>query len=145
MLLRSRLPNHDLLLQIASPDRTDKDFFYGFSTLRELQFTETSVLAMEPWQLSGKLWESFKEEGKNLGEMQQQMHGKYARIYGEIVFNNYLTIYVLKNEQAMKSRVKFAFEESTSVSYSVYPMGDFKNKSILDRQDMVSAPDMSIR
>ena len=73
MLLRSRLANHELLLQIASPDRPYKDFFYGFSTLRELQFSETSFLVMEPWQLSSKVWQDFEEEGKNLGEKRFQV------------------------------------------------------------------------
>ena len=128
-LLRSRLPNHDLLLQLASPDRPYKDFFYGFSTLRELQFTETSLLVIEPWQRSGKQWENFKEEGKNVAEKKHQMLGQYARIHGEITFFNYLTTYVLKNEQAMKSRIDWAMEDSPVVRFKVRPRGAFKNVS----------------
>ena len=129
-MLRSRLPKHDLLLKIASPDRPDKDFFYGFSTLRELQFTETSFLVMEPWQLSDKPWEDFKEEGKNLREKQLQVLGKYARTYGERAFLNYMILYVQKNEQAMLSQIKWSVEDSPLVRVNVLPVGAFKNKSI---------------
>ena len=103
---------------------------------------------MEPWQLSDKLWDSFKEEGRNLGEKQQQMQGNYARSYGEMTFFNYFLIYVLKNEEAMKSRMKSAVEKSPSVRFTVLDMGGFKNKSILDRQNFLSADaasDTSIR
>ena len=146
-MLRSRLPKHDLLLQIASSDRPDKDFFYGFSTLRELQFTETSMLVMEPWQPSDKLWEDFKEEGKNLGEKKYQGLGKYARTFGERSFLNYMILYVDKNVQAMQNRIQFqwAKEDSPLVRVSVWPKGAFKNKSIMGLQDFLMAPDESIR
>jgi hypothetical protein len=127
VLLRSQPANHELLLQIASPDRPDRDFFYGFSTLRELQFTETSFLVMEPWQLSNKVWQSFEEEGKNLAEKRYQALGQYARTYGEITFSNYFMIYVLKNEQAMMSRISWAMEDSPLVRFNVWHMGVSKN------------------
>ena len=144
-MLRSRLPNHDLLLQIASPDRPDKDFFYGFSTLRELQFTEASVLVMEPWQRSDELWDRFNEEGKNLGEKQHQMLGLNARIYGELTFLNYSMMYVHQNEQAMKSQIKSDVEESQSVKFKVWSVGAFENKNIHGVYDVRVATDTSIR
>ena len=145
MLLRSRLANHELLLQIASPDRPDKDFFYGFSTLRELQFTETSFLVMEPWQLSSKVWQNFEEEGKNLGEKRYQALGQYARIYGEITFSNYFMIYILKNEQAMMSRISWAIGDSPLVRFKVCHMGAFKNSYGPQIITVKLAPDKPIR
>ena len=151
MLLRSRLANHELLLQIASPDRPDKDFFYGFSTLRELQFTETSFLVMEPWQLSSKVWQNFEEEGKNLAEKRFQVQyqvlglGQYARTAGETTFSNYFMIYVLKNEQAMMSRISWAMEDSPLVRFKVCHMGAFKNNYGPQIIRVTFAPDKSIR
>ena len=145
MLHRSHLLDHELLLQITSPDRPDKDFFYGFSTLRELQFTETSFLVMEPWRLSGKLYESFKEEGRNLGERQHQIQGKCARTYGENTFLKYLMKYVQNDKQAMKSRINWDMEDSPLVRFKIRPIGNFKNKNIYDHQDILMAPDKSIR
>ena len=149
MLLRSRLANHELLLQIASADRPDKDFFYGFSTLRELQFTETSFLVVEPWQLSNKVWQNFEEKGKNLGEKQFQVRyqvlERYARSYGETTFSNYFMIYVLKNEQAMMSRISWAMEDSPLVRFKVCHMGAFKNNYGPQIIRVTFAPDKSIR
>ena len=100
---------------------------------------------MEPWQLSDKPWEDFKEEGKNLREKQLQVLGKYARTCGERTFLNYMIMYVQMNEQAMQSRIKWAVEDSPMVRVNVLPVGAFKNKSILGPQVILLAPDKSIR
>ena len=73
------------------------------------------------------------------------MLGQYARTYGNTTFNNYLMIYVLKNEQAMKSRISWAMDDSPLVRFKVWHMGAFK-KNYGPRNIMVTlAADKPIR